>query len=65
MIRNSKYLQKEEDKIIKNSKANFKKNLKILNALYKEAKLLGKFKSKKRLSGIERVIRIAKVINSV
>ncbi|MGD2294412.1 MAG: hypothetical protein PVF22_01075 [Candidatus Aminicenantes bacterium] len=65
MIKNREILQNFEDKIIKDEKADFQKNMSIIEALYEEAVLLGVFPLKDPLSGIETDIKIAKALNSV
>lgn len=65
MIKNSKLLEKFEEDLIKGKKANFKENLRIADALYKEARRLKVLPLKNPLDGIETVIKIARVINSV
>lgn len=65
MIKDKKYLQEFEKEIIRSKKADFANNLRIVEALYKEAVSLGVFPLKDPLEGIEVDIKIAKVINSV
>ena len=65
MIKDKKYLQEFEKEIIRSKKADIANNLRIVEALYKEAVSLGVFPLKNPLEGIEVDIKIAKVINSV
>lgn len=65
MIKDKKYLQEFEKEIIRSKKADIANNLRIVEALYKEAVSLGVFPLKDPLEGIEVDIKIAKVINSV
>jgi len=65
MIKDKKYLQEFEKEIIRSKKADFANNIRIVEALYKEAVSLGVFPLKDPLEGIEVDIKIAKVINSV
>lgn len=65
MIKNRKILQKFEDEAAKREKVDVLKNMRIVEAMYKEAVLLGAFPLKDPLSGIEIDIKIAKVLNSV
>lgn len=65
MIKDKKYLQEFEKEIIRNKKADIANNIRIVEALYKEAVSLGVFPLKDPLEGIEVDIKIAKVINSV
>jgi hypothetical protein len=54
-----------EKKILKEEKNDFRKNLRIMESLYKEAVALGVFSLKDPLDGLEVDIKIARVINSV
>ena len=65
MIKDKKYLQEFEKEIIRSRKADIANNIRIVEALYKEAVSLGVFPLKNPLEGIEVKIKIAKVINSV
>jgi len=65
MIKDKKYLQEFEKEIIRSKKADIANNIRIVEALYKEAVSLGVFPLKDPLEGIEVDIKIAKVINSV
>ncbi len=65
MIKDKKYLEEFEKEIIRNKKADIANNIRIVEALYKEAVSLGVFPLKDPLEGIEVDIKIAKVINSV
>ena len=65
MIKDSKILQKFEDETSKRDKVNVQKNFALVDAMYKEAVLLGVFPLKEALSGIETDIKIAKALNSV
>ena len=65
MIKDKKYLQEFEKEIIRSKKADIANNIRIVEALYKEAVSLGVFPLKNPLEGIEVKIKIAKVINSV
>ena len=65
MIKDKKYLQEFEKEIIRSKKADISNNIRIVEALYKEAVSLGIFPLKDPLEGIEVDIKIAKVINSV
>lgn len=65
MIKDKKYLREFEKKLIRSSKADIANNIRIVEALYKEAVSLGVFPLKNPLEGIEVKIKIAKVINSV
>lgn len=65
MIKDKKYLREFEKEIIRSRKADIANNIRIVEALYKEAVSLGVFPLKDPLEGIEVDIKIAKVINSV
>lgn len=65
MIKDKKYLREFEKEIIRSRKADIANNIRIVEALYKEAVSLGVFPLKDPLEGIEVKIKIAKVINSV
>ena len=64
MIKNIEAFEEFERGFIRSEKADFRKNLKIINELHREALKLGVFK-KDALSGIEADLKIAKVVNSV
>jgi hypothetical protein len=65
MVKNSKKLQAFEADRIRAEKVDVEQNLRILDALYEEAVMLGVLPPKDPLEGIETKIRIAKAINSV
>ena len=65
MVKNPKKLQEFEDDLMRKNKPDYHRNLKIVNALLREAIRAGKFPSKNRLEDIEIDIRFAKAINSV
>ncbi|MGZ8896322.1 MAG: hypothetical protein ACXW3H_08960 [Candidatus Aminicenantales bacterium] len=65
MIKNSKKLQAFEADRIRAEKVDVERNLRILDALYEEAVMLGALPPKDPLEGIETKIRIAKAVNSV
>jgi hypothetical protein len=65
LIKNRKKIQKLERELIQKQKVDVQKNFRILEALYKEARLLGAFPPKDSLSGLEIDLKIAKVVNSV
>ena len=62
MIKNPEELQRFENELIKKEKVNILKNFRLIDAMYKEA--LDIFPLKDSLSGLEVVIKIAKVVNS-
>ena len=65
MIKSAERLQKFEDELIRKGKVDITQNFRLVEAMYKEAVLLGAFPMKNPLDGIEIDIKIAKVINSV
>lgn len=65
MILNNKKWRKFEQGLIKNDKTSLSSNLKIMDELYKEAVSLKVFPLKDPLDGLDVLIRIAKVLNSV
>jgi len=65
MVKNSPRLKAFEDDYTRRNKPDIRRNLKLLDKLYKEAKALSAFPLKEPLSGLDIDIKIAKVINSV
>ncbi len=65
MITRSKELDQFEDDLIRKNKPDYIKNIKIVNALYEEAKALKIFPLDDPLDGIEVDIKIARALNSV
>ena len=65
MIIYNKELEDFERNLLKKSKTDIIHNFRILDSLYKEARILGVFPLKNPLEGIEIDIEIARVINSV
>jgi hypothetical protein len=65
MIKNSKKLYSFEDQYTSRRPQNLKKNWKLLEAMYREASILGAFPPRDPLDGLDLDIRIAKAINSV
>ncbi|OGD11478.1 MAG: hypothetical protein A2W20_09385 [Candidatus Aminicenantes bacterium RBG_16_66_30] len=65
MVKNAKKLQAFEAARIRAEKVDVEQNLKILDALYEEAVMLGALPPKDPLEGIEVKIRIARAVNRV
>jgi hypothetical protein len=65
MIKNVQKLQAFEAARTRAEKVDVEQNLRILDALYEEAVLLGALPPKDPLEGIEVKIRIAKAVNRV
>ena len=65
MIKNVEAVQNLEKAILREESADFLKNIRLVEALYKEAVFLGVFPPQDKLSGLDVDIKIARVINSV
>jgi hypothetical protein len=65
MIKNREVLQEFEDETAKRENVDVLKNIRIVEAMYREAVLLDVLPLRDPLSGIEIDIKIAKVLNSV
>jgi hypothetical protein len=65
LIKNGEAVRSMEKAILRKEKADLSKNIRILQALYKEAVFLGAFPPQDRLSGLDIDIKIARAINSV
>jgi hypothetical protein len=65
MVKNAKKLQAFEAERIRAEKVDVEQNLRILDALYEEALMLGALPPKDPLEGIEIKIRVAKAVNNV
>jgi hypothetical protein len=65
MIKDSKLLQDFEDRRARMEKPDYGRNLRIVEALYREAFSLGVLPGPDPLEGLDVDIRIAKVLNSV
>ncbi|MCD6121258.1 MAG: hypothetical protein J7K04_05425 [Spirochaetales bacterium] len=65
MIKNPAAIKKLEDEFIKKEgKIPFEKSLEIYEAMWREAVSLGIFPPKNPLEGIEKDIKLAKILNS-
>jgi len=65
MIKNKDALQRFEKELIRKEKVDIFENFRLLEAMYKEAVLMGQFPPKDPLSGLEVDLKIAKAVNSV
>jgi len=65
MIKNSAALQRFERELARKEKADVARNIRLMEAMLKEAVALGVFPPQDPLSGIEVDIRIARVVNGV
>lgn len=63
MIRNSKLLNQQQKKFMQEEKTDFLRNLRLVEALYQEARTLGIFPLKNPLEGLDDKIRLAKRLN--
>jgi hypothetical protein len=63
MIKNSRAIASFEDSLVRQSTADYRRNLKIMEALYREACSLGILPLKDRLDDIDTDIRLARVLN--
>ncbi|MEM3112480.1 MAG: hypothetical protein QXY90_05520 [Candidatus Anstonellales archaeon] len=65
MIKNKAILEEFETNLIRSTKADYQRNLKIFEGMLEEALFLKVLPMKNPLEGIEVDIKIARVINSV
>jgi hypothetical protein len=65
MVKNPEMFQRFEDEWIAGRKADFAENLRILDGMYEFARKLGQFSRANPLEGIEKNIRIARMLNGV
>jgi hypothetical protein len=65
MIKDAKYLEQWENRLIASEPRDFSKDLELLDALIEEARMLGAFPPADPLEGIEVKIRIARTINGL
>jgi hypothetical protein len=64
MIKNRVLLREFEESQLRKEAPDYHRNLRVFEALYQEARLLGTFPLKNPLDGIEVDIHLARVINS-
>jgi hypothetical protein len=65
MVKNCETLQAFKAERIRSEKVDVEQNLRILDALYEQALMLGALPPKDPLEGIEVKIRVAKAVNNV
>jgi hypothetical protein len=65
LIKNTEAVRSLEKSILIRELPDFSRNIRLVEALYKEAASLGVFPPKNRLLGLDVDIKIARVINSV
>jgi hypothetical protein len=63
MIKNSRMLDLFERDLIRRTAVDFRQNLKIYEALYREARCLGVFPLRDPLDGIDSDIHLARLLN--
>jgi hypothetical protein len=65
LIKNPEAVRSLEKAIMRQERPDFLRNIRLVEALYRESVSLGVFPPQDRLSGLEIDIKIARVINSV
>jgi hypothetical protein len=65
LIKSEDAVRELEKSLIRREKPPFLKNLRLVEAMHKEAVFLGAFPPQDKLSGLDVDIRIARAINSV
>lgn len=65
MMRDRRAYERFERDLIKSTKPDFFKNVRLLEAMYEEARGLGAFSREDSMDGVETAIRIARVVNLV
>ena len=65
LVKNEKTVRSLEKSILQKEKPDYSKNIRLVEAMYKEAVVLGVFPPQDKLLGLDVDIRIAKAINSV
>jgi hypothetical protein len=65
LIKNAEAVRNLEKSILIQELPDFSRNIRLVEALYKEAASLGLFPPQDKLSGLDVDIKIARVINSV
>jgi hypothetical protein len=65
LIRNAEVVRSLEKKILREEKADCSKNMRLVEALYREAVFLGVFPPQDKLLELDVDIKIARVINNV
>ncbi len=65
MVKNSTLLAALERNLVAGEKPDVARNFRIVDALYEEARALGAFPLRDKLSGLDVDIRIARIINGV
>lgn len=63
MVRDKKLLAQWHEEQLRKEVLDFSQNLRLLEAMYEEARTLGAFPAQQHLEGLERKIHLAKVVN--
>ncbi len=65
MIKNAEAVRRLEKTILRREKPDYAKNMRLVEAMYREAVALGVFPPHDKLSGLDIDIRVARAINRV
>ncbi len=65
MVKNGEAVRCLERSILRQEKPDYSRNIRLVEAMYKEAVTLGAFPPRDQLSGLDIDIKIARAINSV
>lgn len=65
MVKNGDAVRRLEKSFLRNKKPDHAKNIRLVEAMYREAVVLGVFPPQDKLSGLDIDIKIARAINSV
>ncbi|MCM8766559.1 MAG: hypothetical protein NC816_01520 [Candidatus Omnitrophica bacterium] len=65
MIKNRILIEEFEKELLRKQKTDYKRNFSILNQMYKQAVIVKIFPMKNPIEGLEKDLKIAKVVNSV
>jgi hypothetical protein len=65
LVKNGDAVRRLEKSIMRNEKPDYAKNIRLVEAMYREAVILGVFPPQDKLSGLDIDIKIARAINSV
>jgi hypothetical protein len=65
MVKNAAALDRFETEFTRSEPVDFGRNLAIVEALAQEAEILGVFRRRDSLEGIETILRVARAVNRV
>jgi len=65
LVKNGEAVRSLEKAILRKEKTDFSRNIRLVEAMHKEAVFLGAFPPQDKLSGLDIDIKIARAINSV